>query len=137
MLLFQRSTLCALGAVAGARSELAEAVVAGGALPPALLHAGHDAAPVRRAAASLIRDIVKHSVDVSERSLQKQLRLEPQIKTSTKTDDRFGLKNNVLNQQTYLRVIICKTELLFLCYIQINMALTNSCKSTFSLTVPT
>lgn len=63
--MFQRSTLCALGAVAGARSELAEAVVAGGALPPALLHAGHDAAPVRRAAASLIRDIVKHSVDVS------------------------------------------------------------------------
>lgn len=62
---FQRSTLCALGAVAGARSELAEAVVAGGALPPALLHAGHDAAPVRRAAAALIRDIVKHSVDVS------------------------------------------------------------------------
>lgn len=51
--------------MAGARSELAEAVVAGGALPPALLHAGHDAAPVRRAAAFLLRDIVKHSVDVS------------------------------------------------------------------------
>ncbi|XP_031768532.1 sperm-associated antigen 6-like isoform X4 [Galleria mellonella] len=60
----KRSTLCALGAVAGARLELAEAVVAGGALPPALLHTGHDAAPVRRAAACLLRDIVKHSVDV-------------------------------------------------------------------------
>ncbi|XP_031768531.1 sperm-associated antigen 6-like isoform X3 [Galleria mellonella] len=64
MSLKQRSTLCALGAVAGARLELAEAVVAGGALPPALLHTGHDAAPVRRAAACLLRDIVKHSVDV-------------------------------------------------------------------------
>ncbi|XP_052741829.1 sperm-associated antigen 6 isoform X2 [Bicyclus anynana] len=59
----KRSTLCALGAVASARPELAEAVVAGGALPPALLHAGHDNAPVRRAAACLLRDIVKHSVD--------------------------------------------------------------------------
>ncbi|CAH0694218.1 unnamed protein product [Spodoptera exigua] len=62
----KRSTLCALGAVAGARTELAEAVVAGGALPPALLHAGHDAAPVRRAAACLLRDIVKHSVDLAQ-----------------------------------------------------------------------
>ncbi|XP_031768529.1 sperm-associated antigen 6-like isoform X2 [Galleria mellonella] len=62
----KRSTLCALGAVAGARLELAEAVVAGGALPPALLHTGHDAAPVRRAAACLLRDIVKHSVDLAQ-----------------------------------------------------------------------
>lgn len=38
--------------------------MAGGVLPQALLHAGHDAAPVRRAAACLLRDIVKHSVDV-------------------------------------------------------------------------
>lgn len=52
--------------MAGARTELAEAVVAGGALPPALLHAGHDAAPVRRAAACLLRDIVKHSVDLAQ-----------------------------------------------------------------------
>ncbi|CAG9561106.1 unnamed protein product [Danaus chrysippus] len=59
----KRSTLCALSAVAGTRASLAEAVVAGGALPPALLHAGHDTAPVRRAAACLLRDIVKHSVD--------------------------------------------------------------------------
>lgn len=50
--------------MACARPELAEAVVAGGVLPQALLHAGHDAAPVRRAAACLIRDIVKHSADV-------------------------------------------------------------------------
>lgn len=63
--MMQRSALCALGAVASARAELAEAVVAGGALPAALLHAGHDAMPVRRAAACLVRDIVKHSVDVS------------------------------------------------------------------------
>nr|XP_026486874.1 sperm-associated antigen 6-like isoform X2 [Vanessa tameamea] len=62
----QRSTLCALGAVAGARAALGEAVVAGGALPPALLHAGHDTAPVRRAAACLLRDIVKHSVDLAQ-----------------------------------------------------------------------
>ncbi|XP_034831081.1 sperm-associated antigen 6-like [Maniola hyperantus] len=62
----KRSTLCALGAVAGAGAELAEATVAGGALPPALLHAGHDAAPVRRAAACLLRDIVKHSVDLAQ-----------------------------------------------------------------------
>ena len=38
--------------------------MAGGALPPALLHTGHDAAPVRRAAACLLRDVVKHSVEV-------------------------------------------------------------------------
>ncbi|XP_046968416.1 sperm-associated antigen 6-like isoform X1 [Vanessa cardui] len=62
----KRSTLCALGAVAGARAALGEAVVAGGALPPALLHAGHDTAPVRRAAACLLRDIVKHSVDLAQ-----------------------------------------------------------------------
>ncbi|CAH2244490.1 jg17966 [Pararge aegeria aegeria] len=62
----KRSTLCALGAVASARAELAEATVAGGALPPALLHAGHDSAPVRRAAACLLRDIVKHSVDLAQ-----------------------------------------------------------------------
>lgn len=62
---FQRSILCCLAAIAGARPELAEAVVAGGALPAALLHAGHDAAPVRRAAACLLRDIVKQSIDVS------------------------------------------------------------------------
>lgn len=53
-----------MGAVACARLELAEAVVAGGVLPQALLHAGHDCSPVRRAAACMIRDIVKHSVDV-------------------------------------------------------------------------
>lgn len=56
-----------MAAIAGARAELAEAVVAGGALPAALLHAGHDAAPVRRAAACLLRDIVKQSIDVSLR----------------------------------------------------------------------
>ncbi|KPJ14295.1 Sperm-associated antigen 6 [Papilio machaon] len=62
----KRSTLCALSAVASARVELAEAAVAGGALPPALLHAAHHAAPVRRAAACLLRDIVRHSIDLAQ-----------------------------------------------------------------------
>ncbi|KAL4703294.1 hypothetical protein ACJJTC_015426 [Scirpophaga incertulas] len=62
----KRSTLCALGAVSGARAELAEAVVAGGALPAALLHLGHGSAPVRRAAALLLRDLVKHSTDLAQ-----------------------------------------------------------------------
>ncbi|KPI91681.1 Sperm-associated antigen 6 [Papilio xuthus] len=62
----KRSTLCALSAVASARVELAEATVAGGALPPALLHAAHHAAPVRRAAACLLRDIVRHSIDLAQ-----------------------------------------------------------------------
>ncbi|GBP19896.1 Sperm-associated antigen 6 [Eumeta japonica] len=62
----KRNVLCALSAIASARPELAEAAVAGGALPPALLHAAHDAPTVRRAAACLIRDIVKHSIDLAQ-----------------------------------------------------------------------
>ncbi|XP_041986246.1 sperm-associated antigen 6-like [Aricia agestis] len=62
----KRRIFYALGAIASARTELAEAVVAGGALPPALLHSGHDSAAVRCAAACLLRDIVKHNLELAQ-----------------------------------------------------------------------
>lgn len=56
---------CCLGSCAKHSLELAEVVVEAEVFPSVLLHLAHRCPQVRRNAAALVRDVVKHSVDLA------------------------------------------------------------------------